>query len=196
MIGATCGSVSRKGEAMNGPSYWNDLCWYLLRTHTKQEKRAESNIISCGIETFLPSFRDKSVNPYSGAITYQIKPFFSGYFFARFEAEKMYKKIKYARGVRDIVRFGNYPMALDEEMINLIKSRIGKDGLIQINDQICVGDRVIVKNGVFKNLVGIFERETKESDRIVILLEAIGFHAHAVIDRNLVAKLDEVARVA
>jgi hypothetical protein len=44
---------------MNNLKTWNDLCWYLVQTHSRQEDRAESNLRSFGIETLAPRLKDR-----------------------------------------------------------------------------------------------------------------------------------------
>jgi len=58
-----------------------------------------------------------------------------------------------------------------------------------MNDDLNVGDEVVIKDGRFQSLCGIFERELSDTDRVSILLNAVGFQAHVVVDRNLISRV-------
>jgi transcription elongation factor/antiterminator RfaH len=177
---------------MNDQGTWNDLTWYLVRTHPKQEDRADSNLKSFGIETLAPKFKERQYNQYTGKASQRIKPFFPSYIFARFRAKIMYHKVRYARGIRQLVSFGAYPVVVDEEIIAIIQSRIIADGFARLEDDLETGNSVIIKDGPFKNFAGIFERKMKDSDRIRILLQTVSYQAHIEIDRDMVSKIGDV----
>jgi transcription antitermination factor NusG len=117
-----------------------------------------------------------------------IKPLFPNYLFARFNLRDLYHKVRFTRGVRRLVSFDDTPSVVSAEVIDLIRSRLGRDGLVRIGEPLAVGDAVEIKGGPFKDLMGIFERETKDSDRIMVLLQTASQAYHLVVDRNLVQK--------
>jgi transcription antitermination factor NusG len=59
---------------------------------------------------------------------------------------------------------------------------------VRVNDDLKPGDRVIISGGPLKNLIGVFEREVKGSERIMILLTAIGYQGHLEVDRDLIRR--------
>ncbi|HKX31154.1 MAG TPA: transcription termination/antitermination NusG family protein [Blastocatellia bacterium] len=177
---------------MNKPSAWNDLCWYLVQTHPRQEGRAESNLKSFGIETLAPIFKDHRRNCYTGEVAFQARPLFPGYLFTRFVANDLYHKVHYTRGIRRLVSFGNSPTIVDEEIIALIRSRIGEDGFARMDEDLKPGDQVIIKDGPLRTFAGIFEREMKIDDRVRILLLAVSYQAHVEIDRGMVRKIEGI----
>jgi transcriptional antiterminator RfaH len=167
-----------------------DTCfWYAIHTNPRQEMRAESNLQAWGIETYLPKIRESNLNQYNGDRIWLIKPLFLRYLFARFRFNVFGHKIRYTRGVRDIVGFGEAPVPIDGEIIKLIQSRHDEFGYVKLEEEICQGDEVVVKDGIFKGIQGIFERKTSSSDRVVILLKAIQFQAHVVVDRGALRKI-------
>lgn len=198
-LGATCGSLPKKrghkprGRCgpMNNQKAWNDLCWYLLQTHPKQEDRAEGNLKSFGVETLAPRFEERRSNFYTGAVIRQAKPLFPGYLFAKFRANDLYHKVRYTRGVRQLVSFGDSPTVIDEEVITMIQSRIREDGFarIDIDDDLKHGDQVIIKDGPLKAFAGVFEREMKGAERVRILIQTVSYQAHVEIDKDLVKKV-------
>jgi transcription antitermination factor NusG len=74
-------------------------------------------------------------------------------------------------------------------MIDLVRSRIGDDGFVKTGPDLKAGDEVVIKEGRFQNLYGVFERELSDADRVRILLNTIGFQAHVVVNRISVSKV-------
>jgi transcription elongation factor/antiterminator RfaH len=175
---------------MNNKSAWNDLCWYLVQTHPRQEDRAESNLKSFGIETLAPMVRDRRRNFYTGEATLHAKSLFPSYIFAKFIANELYQKVRYTRGIRRLVGFDNSPTVVDEEIIAMIRSRIGEDGFARIDEYLKLGDKVIIKDGPLRTFAGIFEQEMNSADRIRVLLLTVSYQAHVEIERDMVRKIN------
>ena len=173
---------------MNNQRAWNDLCWYLAQTHPRQEDRAESNLKSLRIETLVPKFKDRRRNFYTGEVTFNAKPLFTSYIFAKFIANDLYQKVRYTRGIRRVVSFGGSPTVVDEEIIAMIQSRISEDGFVSIDEYLQPGDKVIIKEGPLRTHAGVFERGMNSADRVRVLLLAVSYQAHVEIDRALVRK--------
>jgi transcriptional antiterminator RfaH len=166
------------------------LRWYVIQTQPKQEQRAESNLRAWMVETFFPKLKESRYNPYVSKPTYTIKPLFPSYIFARFRASQLLHKVYFTRGVRRIVSFGNGPVSIEDEALQIIKANIQEDGFVRFKDDLKTGDKVKVNDGPLKNLSGIFERETKAAERVSILLMTTGYQGHLEIDRSLIAKIN------
>ena len=162
--------------------------WYLIHTHPKQEDRADGNLRVLGMPLLSPKIRERRYNQFVLAPTFVTKPLFPRYIFAKFKIDDLYHKVRFTRGVYNVVSFGEGPVPIDEEIITLIQANIKEDGFVKIDDEIRIGDRVIVRDGPLKNLAGIFEREMKDTDRIRILLETVSYQAHIEIARDMVRK--------
>lgn len=158
--------------------------WYVIHTHPKEEDRAEHNLKAWKIETFVPKLKEHRQNPFTGESFYVIKPLFKRYIFARFDLGSLYHKVRFTRGIHSIVSFGNTPIPVDDEIINIIRLRISKDGFVRIWEDLKPGDQVVIKEGPLKDFTGIFVREMKESDRVMILLNAVNYQAHALVEKQ------------
>jgi transcriptional antiterminator RfaH len=163
-------------------------CWYAIRTKSKEEERAVSNLEAWRVETFAPMVRTQQRSKH-GDSTLTSKPLFPQYIFARFKADELLHKIRFTRGVNSVVSFGGYPVPVRNEIIDAIKSRQGVDGFIRIGEELKPGDRVLINDGTLKSLTGIFERRIKSSNRVAILLTAINYEGRAVINSEMVEKL-------
>lgn len=164
--------------------------WYVIQTKPKQENRAESNLNAWRVETFVPRVRKSRKHSSAGATTHPTKPLFPRYIFARFQISSQLHKISFTRGVSRVVSFGGTPTPVDDEVIDLIISQAGDDGLIRLGEELRRGDKVMIKEGPFSSLTGIFEREIKDSERVRILLTAVRYQSHIIVDREMVMKLD------
>ena len=165
------------------------VTWYAIRTHPKQEARAESNLRAWKLETFAPTFRESRRNQSNSSTSHSIKPLFPQYIFARFDLESMLQKVRFTRGVHSVVTFGDSPAPIEDEVIAIIQSRTGKDGLIYLNDDLKTDDEVWITDGPFKSICGVFERGLRDSDRVMILLKTLNYQAHVIVERSVVRKL-------
>src|SRR5207253_1187194 len=136
-----------------------------------------------------PKLRECRYNEFSGAPIFISQNLFPRYIFARFQAERLLHKVKHTRGVFDVVNIGGGPARVDDDVIALIKSKVGVDGYIYLNDDPQVGDTVVIKNGPLKGFTGIFQRKMQASERVMILLNSISFQGRVCVDINLVEKV-------
>jgi transcriptional antiterminator RfaH len=162
--------------------------WYVIRTKPKQEDRADHNLRVLRVETFAPKLRESRCKQGTGEQAYVIKPLFPRYIFARFDIHLALRKICFARGIHSVVSFGDGPTPVDENIIALLQSRTLKDGFVRIGEKLDYGDQIIVKYGALRGVVGIFEHETKDVDRVMILLTAVSYQPRIIIERKLIEK--------
>ena len=163
--------------------------WYALQTHALQEERAAENLNAWGVETFAPKYKERRSNPYTGRPVYFTRSLFPRYMFARFDAGRMLRKVWFTRGVAKVVGFGNGPSPVEDEIIELIKSRVGEDGFVQFNEELKRGDKVVISAGPLVDLEAVFERDLEDGDRVLLLLTAISYQGHVTIERELLKKI-------
>jgi transcriptional antiterminator RfaH len=162
--------------------------WYAIRTRPKEEDRAEFNLRTWQVQTFAPKLRELRTSGYGGQ--YVSRPLFSSYIFAHFNADKQLHNINYTRGVQNVVSCGGRPVSIDDNVIILLRTKVDGDGFIRKDQELEPEDRVRIISGPFKSLVGIFKRRTKDKDRVRILLDAINYQSHLLIDREIVEKVN------
>jgi len=168
------------------------LCWYVVHTHVRQEDRADGNLRASGIETFAPKLRELRPNVFTGESTFITKHLFPRYIFARFHLVDALHRVRFTRGVYEVVSFGHKPTPVDEEIITMIRSGIGKDGFVRVGEDLKAGDRVVIRDGPLKSLSGIFERDIGGPDRVMILLDTLNYQAHFTIERSIVRRIAAV----
>ena len=165
-----------------------DRQWYVVHTNPKQEERANSNLVAWGVETLNPKLKARRHNEFTGIPTYITQPLFPRYLFAKFNAREQLSKILFTRGVHNVVCFGDSPACVSEEILDVIRERIDQNGFVKASNDLKPGDKVVISAGPLRNLTGVFEREVKGSDRISILLTAIGYQGHCVVERDLIKR--------
>jgi transcriptional antiterminator RfaH len=168
--------------------------WYVVYTHPKQEARAADNLAAWGLETFSPRIKEGRSMMYRQTPP-TAKPLFPRYIFARFDADSLFQKVCFTRGVHSVVNFGGMPAAVDDEIIMLIKSHLGPDGFINHYEEFRPNEKVIIKGGPLKNMVGLFLKEVKEGERVAILLDAVSYQASIVIEREYVQRLSRATHM-
>jgi len=168
------------------------VLWYAVHTKPRQEDVAEATLHELGLPTFNPKLKERKI--VRGMRQEVIKPLFPGYIFSKFRCDTFLRAVKYARGVRRVVGAGDMPTPVDEEIIGIIHSRM-KNGYVVIEPpKLEPGDQVVVEEGPLRGFVGIFEREMKGSERVVILLNTIKYQARVVIERAGLRKLEELEK--
>jgi len=161
--------------------------WYAIHTKPKEEGRVEANLTAWQVETFNPKVKGSRRSQF-GAPAHVVKPLFPRYIFARFDASRGLHKVLFTRGVHSIVSFGGQPVPVDSETIEIIRSRVGSDGFVRLEDEFELGDAVMIKDGQFKGLTGVFNGKLKGTDRVMILLTAVKYHVSVVVGGDLVQK--------
>lgn len=177
---------------MAQPRRIDELRWYVIQTHPKQEDRVGKNLATCNVQFFSPKIRKPRYNQFTGKPIYVSGPLFPCYIFARFQIAPMYHSVRFTRGVRSVIAFEEYPAPVEDSAIEFIQSRIGDDGYVIIGDALGnrerfkPGSEVIVLDGPFKNLSGIFEREMPGGERVRILLQALSYQVHAELKASAI----------
>ena len=163
--------------------------WYAVHTKSKQEDRADCNLRAWKVKTLAPKIKERRYNEYSGKVSYLVKPLFPGYIFAYFKLCEFLQKVRFSRGVNGVVSIGGKPVPIDDEIIDIIIAREGSDGLVRLNEELRPGDKVMVRKGPMRNLIGLFERHYNDQERVSILLATVTYQNRLVLEREAVKKI-------
>jgi transcriptional antiterminator RfaH len=146
------------------------MAWYVIYTKPGAEDAATRLLSNAGIETFNPKIRIRKY--VRKKYTEVIEQLFPCYIFAFFDPGTHSHMIRYTRGVRYVIG-KEYPLIVPVDMIDAIRDRM-EGGVVRPEaERLESGDRVIIKEGPFKDFYGIFERNLSGRERVVILLEAL-----------------------
>jgi transcriptional antiterminator RfaH len=145
--------------------------WYAIYTKPRREEIVARRLSLAGLEIINPmmKFQKYRSNRYDDVI----EPLFPCYLFGRFDKERYSHLITYTRGVRYIVG-KNFPVVVPVDIVESIIAKMDSTGIIRIApERFGKGDRVIVRDGPFKDFYAIFEREIRGPQRVLILLDAM-----------------------
>lgn len=159
--------------------------WYLMQSKVRRERVAELNLQRLGVTTLCPLFT--RIKGSRGKLHSVEEALFPGYLFVYVNITSEFRKVAYAKGVLRIVMFGSKPAVVGEDIIRSIKSRM-EDGYVVISApsrvQLTPGQIVRVNNGPFNGFEAIFEQEFSGTQRVALLMKAVGYQGRIIIDRN------------
>lgn len=156
--------------------------WYVIQTKPSQEDLASFNLFSLGLEILNPKL--KTIKCVWGLPKPIIKPLFAGYIFAKFNAVSYFHTIQYTRGVKQVLHFGKTLFPIEEEIIQNIKNRLNSEGFVESEKNILKpGITVSISEGPLSGFNGIFERETSDKKRVIILLDMMGVRAQVEMEK-------------
>lgn len=162
--------------------------WYCIHTKPNREDTICSRLAPFpDIEAFSPKMRLKKY--IKSRLTEVREALFPAYVFLRFDPLKYFHMIRYTRGVRRFVGdCAGAAYEVDECIIEAIRSRM-VNGYVNIHDAgLEPGQKVVILDGPFKGITGLFLSETKPRERILILLNMIESQTRLELPRELIAK--------
>jgi transcriptional antiterminator RfaH len=146
--------------------------WYTLCTKPNAEYQVTTALQRREIETYLPELEVVQAKQRR-----EKKPFFPGYLFVKLDFETMgISAVQWTPGLRNIVAFGGQPVPLPNEVIDLIRCRLGE---IEAAGgwpahSFKPGDTVRITAGPFRDMLAIFDGPSTPAKRVQILLAVLG----------------------
>jgi transcriptional antiterminator RfaH len=157
--------------------------WYAIYTKPAREDFVSFRLQTIGIDVLNPKIRTKKYR--KNRLVEVVESLFPCYLFARFEKEKYTHLITYTTGVRYVVGKSN-PVMVQDEIVFAMQERMGLDNIIIMEpEKFQAGDHVRILEGPFRDFYGIFEREVKGPERVMILLDAL--NCRIELDGSLLA---------
>ena len=165
-----------------------NMNWFVIQTKPKKEEEAKSYLSLKGVEIFNPLMENFLIR--NGKISKEYKPLFPGYMFGKFDLEQDYALVRWGRGVKKILGLGgNYPTPVSEEVVEIIKKRTDSNGIVRKSYHFEGNDRIRIKSGPLKDLLGIFERWVSDSERVRVLLNLIGYQPAVEMHYSMIEKV-------
>lgn len=144
--------------------------WYVVRTHPREELRSECNLQNGKIETFLPRMRARRARRQSHPA---VLPLFPQYLFARFDPVESLHDVCFTRGVQTVLRVGAVLATVDDSAVEFLRARMDETGLIPVGEPLQPGERVVIEDGPFAQLIGVVERHLSDRERVTIFLSTV-----------------------
>ncbi len=164
--------------------------WYLIYTKPRQEKIAQSHLERQGYRIYLPLTKQRK--RYRSKWQEVIEPLFPSYLFIYLSSDTdNWKPIRSTRGVNRLVQFGDTPMVVPNELIEVITGNQDGEGYIAIDiDAPQKGDPIRVAEGSLEGIEGIFV-ENKGENRVIVLLNIVGNLTRTALDVIQIEKMDK-----
>lgn len=143
--------------------------WYVVQTKRYREAVAQRFIEDRGLSTYLP----RIVQWPRPAVGNAIQPMFPGYLFVYLAAADDFYRVMWMPGVKAFVTFGTGAAAVDQTMIDLLRSREGTDGLIHLGETIGENTEVRIVDGPFRGLSAIVEQHLPARERVRVLMHIL-----------------------
>ena len=145
-----------------------DKIWLALYTKPYKEYKVRNLLSGRGIEVYLPEI---TVQQRSGQ---KRKPFFPHYLFARLDPSSgIITDVRWTPGLRYIVRSGNRPVPVPDEVVEHIQRRLSKMEVLRPEDRFREGDVVRIDRGPFEGVEAIFDRRLSAEGRVRVLLQLV-----------------------
>lgn len=161
--------------------------WYVVQTNPREEERALHYLDEKHVETFFP--RIQVVRYRDVKVRKVVKAMFPSYLFAHFQCPEEVPYVRWTRGVKRILGPEDEPLPVADEVVSLIRDQMDARGVVQVGRRLKPKDRVRIRSGPFKDLLGIFERVIDDEGRIEILLNLVGYQARVQLHESLVERI-------
>ncbi len=158
--------------------YPKDCSWYLVYTKPHNEDKVCQQLSRLKLDILNPKISEKRY--VRNRLKDVVSPLFPCYIFAKFEYARDYRMVKYGRGVRNIVGFGNEASSVPEEIVASISEKTAQGVIDMPPPRYEYGEGVVISEGPFEGLDAVFIRKMDGMERVTVLLKAM--NVRLVID--------------
>ncbi|RJR21454.1 MAG: UpxY family transcription antiterminator [Desulfobacteraceae bacterium] len=162
--------------------------WYALYTRSRFEYKVREGLAGKSLEAFLPQIQVMSRRKDRHRKIFV--PMIPGYVFVRSTmAPEEYHRIIRTPGVVRMVCFEGTPAPVNDQEISSLMILDGTDRTVQNRAFLRKGERVVIMQGPFAGLVGIYQRRKGQKDKVVVSVELLKRSLAVEIDDWLLEKL-------
>lgn len=162
--------------------------WYCIYTKPHQEENVCIRVGElAGTEALNPKLKRKKYG--RAGVKEVTEELFPSYVFSKLDLFEHYHTVRYTRGVKRFVGDGSgNPFVVEESLIDILRSRM-KDGFVHLEyPRLNAGEKVVLLDGPFRGLTGLFLNELKPGERVMVLLNTIQYQARIEVPKEFVAR--------
>ena len=162
--------------------------WYVVATKPRAELVAQEHLQRQGYATLLPTLLLRKRR--RGKWQEVTEPTFPGYIFVGLELGRDdMATIRSTQGCRDLLRFGQQPAVVHEDIIRALQSGNSVQGASGdgVKEPFSPGDVVLIEDGPFQGLSAIYCMN-KGADRVQVLITLLGRVQHLNVDIDSLSK--------
>jgi transcription antitermination factor NusG len=158
--------------------------WYAVHVLSNAEFVVESALIGYGIETFLPTWSEKT--EWSDRTNITIRPLFPGYLFVKCEGSEPRREILRIAGIIKVLPTNLSPQPVDADQIENVRRALATRLPVTRCDY-QAGDEVLIDKGPLAGVKGIVQR-TKRGTEVIIRIEMLQRSVCVHVDASDVLK--------
>ena len=162
--------------------------WYLIYSKPRQERLALENLKRQGYEAYLPLIRQRRRRKVQYLT--MVEPMFPRYLFVHLSTEdENWGPIRSTIGVTHLVRFGNAPARVPDDLIATLTAQEDAEGIQELpKAELKRGEKVRIVKGAMAGYEAIYNAQTGK-ERVVLLLEIVGRSAPVEIGADSIEPL-------
>ncbi|OAT26944.1 transcription/translation regulatory transformer protein RfaH [Proteus myxofaciens] len=142
--------------------------WHLLYCKRGQIPRAIEHLERQNVICFTPMVTVEKL--LRGKRTKVIEPLFPNYLFIHFDTEVIHTTtISSTRGVNSFVRFGKFPVTVQQKVIDILQSSQLSPIAYSEENVPYSGDNVLITKGIFQGIQAIYQEPDGENRSILLL---------------------------
>jgi len=160
--------------------------WCAVNTQVNAEDKAVFHLMRQGFKVLLPKHLKRRAH--ARKVEWVPRPLFPGYLFVEIDPESSpWRAIRSTIGIFDVIRFGEKPAPVPENVIDEIRARQDENGLVKTSEgeTFKPGERVRVLQGALGEFEALFE-STDDRNRVTVLLSLLGRQVRARVSKNAV----------
>jgi len=157
---------------------------FTLYTKPQAEYQVAAALQARGFELYLPEI--EAIKPRQG---HNRRPFFPCYLFVQLDLESIgLSQLQWTPGLRRMVSVDGRPASLSQEMIDLVRRRLGdikrSGGLARFKP----GERVKIVEGPFSEMEAVFAGPSTPAQRVQVLLNILGRTSRVHVEADSLEK--------
>jgi transcriptional antiterminator RfaH len=160
--------------------------WFVVQTKSNREGKAAHHLERQGFQIYLPRYLKR--RSHARKIETVAAPLFPGYMFVAIEmATQRWRAIQSTIGVLRLVKNGDHPAAVPNEIVAGMRAQEDEKGLIKFSrpPQFCRGEKIRVLAGAFTDAIGLFDG-LADRERVAILLDLLGRQVRVNLDESFI----------
>jgi transcription elongation factor/antiterminator RfaH len=164
--------------------------WYALHTKSRFENVVNEGLSKKALDVFLPKITVKSRRRDRHKMIRV--PLFPGYIFVRTDLNPYeHVEILKTTGAVRLIGSTRGPVPISDDTIHSLRIMVATDEEVITGTRFKKGDRVIVINGPFAGVMGVFS-SYRGDGRVIVNIEALGQFAAVHVKAEDVEKLPEI----
>ena len=156
--------------------------WYCIRSQPSRQSVAAAHLRSFDIEVFNPHMRIKKATRLG--VMWRREPLFPNYLFARFSLSESQRRVRYAFGVADLIRFGASPRVVSDGEISDLRTQWGPAEEFVIEHRVKPGDVVKLSGRLFHGVEAEVLCLLPARQRVKVLMDFLGGPKEAEVDAS------------